>query len=380
MGENSNELSVRGPNIFDYATKELSQDAFICWLIQLADCEGHELQTASKEFIALLCRIGGECKEVSSSDVGMVKKLSRQVEAKIDVFFIADIKGCDTCFIIEDKVNSCPHSGQLQKYNDHVRKKYPTLPIVKIYFKSGYLFEKDRKECEKANYGILDYNSTYSYLDKIKTQDVIFNLYRDYIRRNFVDKYNGGLAAIERNEGHLFLNEDFVQYEFLRKISHVCQEVIGDKRSVKTGTSFGDPWAEYDFVVNKDFFDIGKNEYLTYRIEPRKSREKDKSKRKRIYCLSIRHYAELNDAQQKKIKLARLKKYKAIFKEISERVGKLSFSPPLEDRTGSYSSEIGLLFFNGDKNSMSSVLEFLPVIHKDFITKIQQVNDVAFQN
>lgn len=51
MTEQSKEMSVRVPNIFDYATSELSQDAFICWLIKLADIEDHELQAASKNLL-----------------------------------------------------------------------------------------------------------------------------------------------------------------------------------------------------------------------------------------------------------------------------------------------------------------------------------------
>ncbi len=172
--EKATDINVRIPNIFDYATKELSQDAFICWLIQMADCKGHELQTASKEFIALLCQIGGEDKQVSASDVGVVKKMSQQVEGKIDVFFMAVIKGKDTCFIIEDKVDSHPHSDQLQRYTGHIRKKYVGYPIVRIYYKTGYLFENDIKACEQAEYGIFDYKLIYNFLERVETHDVIF--------------------------------------------------------------------------------------------------------------------------------------------------------------------------------------------------------------
>lgn len=391
MAEEAKEMSVQVPNIFDYATSELSQDAFICWLIKLADIEGHELQAASKEFIALLCQIGSDDKKVKACDIGKLlnQNPKRQYPlqqygapkyGKMDVFFIAEVKNKATCFILEDKVHSNPHSDQLRKYVEYVQIKHPDLPIVKVYFKTGYLFENDTKACESAKYGILDYKLIYNFLKSVETHDVIFKLYRDHIKINFSDKFNEGLSAIERNNGHLFLHRDFVQYEFLKKLSLACQETIGEKRAVKTGTSFGDPWAEYNFIVNKDFFAVGRNEYFTYRVEPRKSREKDKGKRKRIYCLSVRHYAELKDAQQKKIKLERLNKYKTVFKEISGRIDKLSFSKPLNDHTGSNSSEISLLFFDDNKNSIQNVLEYLPAIHKEFISKYQQINDANCQN
>ncbi len=371
-------MGMQVPNIFDFATKELSQDAFICWLIKLADCEGHGLQAASKEFIALLCRTGGEDKCVAASDVGSLEKLTRQKEAKIDIFFIAGIKGTKTCFIIEDKVHSDPHSKQLQKYYAHVQKKYPNLPIVKIYFKTGYLFGKDIKECEDeyAKYGILDYKMINDYLVSIETDDVIFNCYKDYFGRNFYDKFNVGLAALEKNEEHL-LKENFVQYEFLKKLSHTCQEAIGNTR-LETGTSFGDPYAEYTFISTKDVFIPGKNEIIFYRIESRKNRDKD-IKRKQCYCLSVRQYGRVADGQQKTKKLARLKIYKEIFNEASGKTADIVFSKPRVDRTGANSSEISLLFFDNNVNSIQNVLQHLPAIHKDFVLKIQKCIDNGFE-
>jgi hypothetical protein len=374
MEEKSKEISVRVPNIFDYATGELSQDAFICWLIKLADCEGHELQAASKEFIALLCRIGGKDKDVSSFDVSAIQKLSQQKEEKIDVFFIAVIKGNKTCFIIEDKVDSQPHSGQLQRYYDHVLKKYPEHSIVKIYFKTGYLFENDSKECEKAEYGILDYRTINNFLFSVKTQDVIFTSYRDFIHRKFFNRYEEGLKAMKEESGHQLLNNDFIQYEFVKLLSDVCQETIGPK-NIKTGVSLGsDKWAHYRFIWLKDALGEGKHERVWYRIEPRKN----KGTGKNCFCLSIRQFSEdLND-QQKKIKLDRLRKYKEIFKEISGKTTDIVFTKPQVDRTGSNSSEISLLFFDGNKNSIQNVLEYLPVIHKEFVSTIQQVSDDNF--
>lgn len=362
-----NEISMQVPNIFDYARKELSQDAFICWLIKLSDCVGHELQEASKEFIALLCRTGGKDKDISSSDVGIVKKLSQQTEEKIDVFFIADIKGSDTCFIIEDKVNSHPHSGQLQKYSEHVHKKYSNNSIVKIYFKTGYIFEKDLKECEKAGYGILDYRIVNNYLYSVKTQDVIFNSYREYIQRKF-DTYEKSLQSITSKNGHQLLNMDFVQYEFMKLLSDACQESIGNK-NLTTGVSTGGaPWAQYRFIFLKDALGEQKDERVLYRIEYRKNKVLGKY----TFCLSLRQYSEELDEQQKKNKLARLKKYKECFKNISGRNADIVFVKPQDDRTGSNSSEIGLLFFDDNKNSIQNVLEYLPTIHKEFVSKYQQ--------
>ena len=48
------------PNIFDIATKELSQDAFITWLLAFADNDNQqydkELNLCAKEFVSMLIK------------------------------------------------------------------------------------------------------------------------------------------------------------------------------------------------------------------------------------------------------------------------------------------------------------------------------------
>ena len=51
---------MRKANIFDYATKELSQDAFICWLVACASEDGRALQHCGQAFISALMNHGRE--------------------------------------------------------------------------------------------------------------------------------------------------------------------------------------------------------------------------------------------------------------------------------------------------------------------------------
>ena len=41
-------------NMFKYATKELSQDAFICWLINYINTDEEEYKSVAKDFIELI--------------------------------------------------------------------------------------------------------------------------------------------------------------------------------------------------------------------------------------------------------------------------------------------------------------------------------------
>ena len=41
-------------NMFKYATKELSQDAFICWLVNYINTDEEEYKEVAKDFIELI--------------------------------------------------------------------------------------------------------------------------------------------------------------------------------------------------------------------------------------------------------------------------------------------------------------------------------------
>lgn len=62
------------PNIFDHATSELSQDAFLCWLISWADPEHKaadpELHEVARDFVRKLFQ---KAEVEAPADTGSVK-------------------------------------------------------------------------------------------------------------------------------------------------------------------------------------------------------------------------------------------------------------------------------------------------------------------
>lgn len=96
------------PNIFNYATSELSQDAFICYLLAFGNVnfKGSKEYNAAHRFLEE-CGICGE-------DVVDIK---RQYN-KIDVLVITD----KHLLIIEDKTYSNEHSDQILHYVEELKK------------------------------------------------------------------------------------------------------------------------------------------------------------------------------------------------------------------------------------------------------------------
>lgn len=105
------------PNIFSYATSELSQDAMIAWLLQWASPEYREadpdLHRTGKEFVRLLAGKSDDF-HIESVDVG------RQWE-NIDIW--AEIND-NTFLIIEDKTGTTIHDDQLERYKISVKREY----------------------------------------------------------------------------------------------------------------------------------------------------------------------------------------------------------------------------------------------------------------
>lgn len=121
------------PNLFDFATKELSQDAFLLWLISWAHplcTEDTELHVAAIRFIKFLVgKSGRKCPDIEKLNV------YKQWE-KIDVSFTVN----DQLYvIIEDKTSSGTHGKQLEEYKRKATRWCGDngYELICIYFKTG---------------------------------------------------------------------------------------------------------------------------------------------------------------------------------------------------------------------------------------------------
>ncbi len=204
-------------NLFCYATKELSQDAVICWLIAWAgqsksdDPEDKELRRCGREFVHALLNHRREEKSIELPEE--IKIEIHQQDKSIDV--LARINGKQV-LLIEDKTDTKDHSGQLKKYYDHVEgghtKLGKTAPenIYPIYFKTGNQPRADDR--------------------RIENEDTIegVNGYRVFHREDFLRVLNG-------YEGKNPILVDFRQY--LRKFEN-------DTNSYEEWTKDGEEWTK----------------------------------------------------------------------------------------------------------------------------------------
>ena len=240
-------------NLFKWATKELSQDAVVAWLLNN--------DKIGKDFIKNLCpSLEGENFKISN--------IRTQYES-IDVFVeleLNDGKGT-WAVIIEDKTDTYLHDNQMLKYIKKIDNKKKYSKIIFVLFKTGYVYKfqeedyiKWQKRIENTkkprtfttkelndtlDNGLLITGSYQSKPIEIKNTDnitieniytldkfnkfnkfiesisddcfdnnddkTVFNYYNGYIKKQDYDKDCNGNYGIVNN---LLKNKDYENYEF----------------------------------------------------------------------------------------------------------------------------------------------------------------------
>lgn len=166
------------PNIFDIATKELSQDAFITWLLMFADkgCkrEDEVLNECAREFVTELIKSHYPNFDEKITSV----KAGRQRE-NIDIW--AEVN--DKYFIvIEDKTNTKEHSNQLSRYREAAERMAESKSVVCIYIKTGNENKASLTRVENKGFKVFDRKNLIRILEKY-TDLIKNNIFIDFLER-----------------------------------------------------------------------------------------------------------------------------------------------------------------------------------------------------
>ena len=176
------------PNLFHYATSELSQDAMICWLIAWAGQDGtdgdRELRRCARRFVEALLNHKRDERDgwVRLGD-NVTTEIRRQ-DNKIDV--LARINR-QHILLIEDKTETGPHGDQLPRgYKAVVDgetdfKKVDKEYVRPIFFKRGNQSLADDDEVEKCGYKTLGRSDLLRMLKAYKGDNQILRDFREYL-------------------------------------------------------------------------------------------------------------------------------------------------------------------------------------------------------
>jgi len=184
------------PNIFDYATSELSQDAFLCWLLKWAEegARNHDpqLHAIANGFVREMFHLH-DC--LLQEPIHSVR-IKRQFDS-LDILAIINEK---YAIMIEDKVFTSHHSDQLNRYLEMVKNHPETkhLKPLPIYYK--IVEQGDYSGVIGAEYKIFTRTKMIEVLNSFNTSTTndILNDYLRYLERidTWIESYKS-LPIIE---------------------------------------------------------------------------------------------------------------------------------------------------------------------------------------
>jgi hypothetical protein len=135
---------MNAPNLFSFATSELSQDAFLCWILAWSNphykSANATLQACGEAFVStFLAQKGIVLDHLENVEI-------RKQEKNIDVLCIVNDA---YVILIEDKTGTSSHGDQLERYIAQVLGNgFGTECIVPIYFKTT---DQSHYEHERKN-------------------------------------------------------------------------------------------------------------------------------------------------------------------------------------------------------------------------------------
>ena len=287
-------------NIFNFATSELSQDAFICWCLNWLNYKDSEL----RDLAADLLKAFGE-ESISDNQEIIIKRQFK----KIDILVV--LKGLNRVYIIEDKVHSSESKDQIGGYKGKIEYKLDkdekeNLGIDEnredktVYFKTGFHFSPDKNV--KAN-KIITGKMFKEILEKYRNKNEILDSYYEYLVRKLNDYKN---------------MENYLEYELIPnerwnicrfRIAQYCflKEMFLEERVVSSSNSKNSSiYSEYN-LLDKNIQIAGTNQEfrIFWRIEELRKGP----------CLRLIFYHEY-DKKNEELKNIRKEKYETVYEKI----------------------------------------------------------------
>ena len=271
------------PNLFTFATSELSQDAVLAYLFAWADekykAEHEKLYELGRALIAEMA-VAAKV-ERDSTAVATTEQLATLTELpaydrvlvkrqldKIDIVVFLDpefetlgnehskVKSAKAALLIEDKVFTSEHSGQLKKYLsgfDYGVAKDSVYPVFyKTGLQAGYASERAAGFAQYSRNKMLELLSTHQEATK---GDTILSQYHSYLQ-GLTNKYAAGREFVPtggaKNNG--FAWQGFM-HELAKKVS-VFGELNWEYVHNHQGGFFGMWWRGGTKVSESNFSDV----------------------------------------------------------------------------------------------------------------------------
>ncbi len=368
------------PNLFNYATSELSQDAVLCWILDWINYEEAEMKNFALGFIDRILKLHS----YDTLSAMNVKEIEIQRQYKnIDILITIHFNNSDVLYlIIEDKMHTVAHSNQLKKYSETVASQANNqenlIKPIGIYYKTGFVFGHEKKYVEQENYKVFDKVMMIELMDEYKDniESDIFNDYYEYLkllkdREDDLVRYIEGDIIDEVKMNDVFNSPEgqwILASRLIEQMNYYIKELYN-------GTSRGGkPWTQ--FAINRYFENHNLPDAVFYRIDSRKQGD----------YIALKQYLDFEDSKNckgflgtadtvdiLKDKQARLSRLRVCFDNTTAILENEDYyiTPGKISNKGKKESEIGVFFINTDIG-FSKLLKFLPEFNEVFCDELKK--------
>lgn len=183
-------------NLFDYATKELSQDAFLRWLFESGfdeKCENESVQNASRTLFNIFTKNKFKDKEIKE-----LKTVAQWKNIDISIWFKVD--DIEHLIVIEDKTGTGVHDNQLAKYMEKIeehntfwRDEKNQNPerylekddaLFKVFYKTNIIDDWEKEYANEQNgWKTFDIFDIYNIFKGLQTDNEVLGYYKEHIEK-----------------------------------------------------------------------------------------------------------------------------------------------------------------------------------------------------
>ena len=206
-------------NIFNFATKELSQDAFLRWLFENYNCENESIVKTCKKFFNDFTN-----NELDFSKIEGLTTTAQWKHIDVSIWFKCD--GKEYLIVIEDKTTSEEHK-QLENYNEKInahcnwliKKDKPIQKVYKVFYKTSKISNEEKDRIIKAGWNnIFDIDRIHNNLfDFCSSFNDVLDYYSSYIYElycacNTCDKPKENNSNIDFMKWESYFNNSITPY------------------------------------------------------------------------------------------------------------------------------------------------------------------------
>lgn len=243
-------------NIFKFATKELTQDAFICWLtnwLRIKDAD-EDIKKIAKNFVNAIIdgaidrrkkylEVAKDSKEIqkeiqilenyilNEKNKNIKIEIKRQID-RIDVLLVLTKNEKKLCIIVEDKINTNEHDNQIERYKEKVETYYDPQLVLTCYYKIYDEFNLENKHesvdklftLEEVNkLFALDKKSSEKYKQCIKNATK-FQYLKDYI--DYIEEFNNCIEKFKEIKLSNSIKNIYENEELYKEFNIISKEKV----------------------------------------------------------------------------------------------------------------------------------------------------------